>query len=115
MRNSWRAAGLPSFVAFSRIFSIAIAAIDIAGNSSGCGLCQYRKAVSLEYRFGRRRPQKRQIFDRRWCQDTVRRNPFRRQTALPLAFEGFDSLGCALGVVNPKLALPNPERRGSNK
>src|SRR6516162_9720166 len=31
---------------------------------SGCGLCQHREAVTLEYRFGRRRSQKRQILDR---------------------------------------------------
>src|SRR6516162_3471168 len=31
---------------------------------SGRGLCQHREAVTLEYRFGRRRSQKRQILDR---------------------------------------------------
>ena len=33
---------------------------------SGCGLCQHREAVTLEYRLHRRRPQKRQILDRSW-------------------------------------------------
>jgi hypothetical protein len=33
---------------------------------SGCGLCQHREAVTFEYRFGRRRPQKCQILDRLW-------------------------------------------------